>query len=103
MGRDATRLDGKSKETKQMAISDLDYNRARSILVDAGSATAAASHTKHTQGRGSPVGHGQQLLREARDEFRRSDRGYEDLRSSMTADHYAAVHSAARRMGITAW
>jgi hypothetical protein len=87
-----------------MAISDANYNRARGILVAAGSRTAAASHEKHTQGTGSPDGHGQQLLREARDEFRRVDANTApDLNSGMTLAHYNAVHSAAATMGISNW
>ena len=86
-----------------MSISDNDYNRARAILVQAGSASADKSHDKHTQGKGSPDSHGQDLLREARDEFRGTDAGQAGLQSGMTQGHYNAVHQAADKMGITQW
>lgn len=86
-----------------MAISDQKYNTARSILASAGSDTAAKSHQKHTGGSGSPDGHGQQLLREARDEFRDQDVGGKNLRGGMTEAHYDAIHKAATTMGITDW
>lgn len=86
-----------------MAISDRDYNQARAILINAGSNTANASHPKHTGGAGSPDNHGQSLLREARDEFRNSDRGQPALRSEMTQAHYDAIHAAAAEMGIQNW
>lgn len=85
-----------------MSISDDQYNRARAILIEAGSRTASSSHAKHTQGRGSPVGHGQQLLREARDEFREADR-QSGSHSGMTEAHYKAIHRAAQEMGISNW
>jgi hypothetical protein len=84
-------------------ISDTAYNRARAILIDAGSKTAEKSHPKHTQGKGSPLFHGQNLLQEARDEFRLSDAGGGNLRSGMTPVHYNAVHDAAREMRIINW
>ena len=86
-----------------MSISDNDYNRARAILAQAGSNTASKSHDKHTQGAGSPDSHGQDLLREARDEFRGTDAGQGGLQSGMTQGHYNAVHQAAQRMGIDQW
>jgi len=87
----------------QRQISDGDYNWARTTLVAAGSATAAASHVKHTGGAGSPDGHGLSLLRGARDEFRGNDVGLPGLVSRMTAAHHAAIHAAAARMGIGQW
>ena len=86
-----------------MAISDNNYNRARAILVAAGSNTAVTSHEKHTQGAGSPDGHGQALLREARDEFRGTDAKQPNLHSGMTQAHYTAIHSAAQQMNIQDW
>lgn len=86
-----------------MAISDHNYNAARTILVNAGSKSANASHPKHTGGAGSPDGHGKDLLREARDEFRVTDAGQANLQSGMTAVHYTAIHSAANQMGIINW
>lgn len=86
-----------------MAIADNDYNRARAILVQAGSNTAGKSHDKHTQGKGSPDSHGQDLLREARDEFRGTDAGQPGLQAGMAVAHYNAVHNAAQQMGITKW
>ena len=85
-----------------MAISDGKYDKARDILIGAGSNTARASHRKHTQG-GSPDDHGRQLLVEARDEFRRGDPGLDSLHSGMSQRHYAAIHSAADEMGIDRW
>ncbi len=84
-------------------ISDRQYNTARSILVQAGSHSADASHVKHTRGAGSPDGHGQELLREARDEFRQTDANLPGLRSRMTQAHYDAIHNAAETMGIEEW
>ncbi|MFH1374409.1 MAG: hypothetical protein ABII79_11495 [bacterium] len=88
-----------------MAISDADYNQARGILARAGSMTARNSHEKHTQGNGSPIGHGQALLREARDEFLRMDNGSANLRqgTGMTVAHYNAIHDAARVMAVQTW
>lgn len=86
-----------------MAISDRAYNQARAILINAGSHTANASHPKHTGGAGSPDSHGQDLLREARDEFRNNDQGQPNLRSGMTQAHYDAIHDAANEMGIQNW
>jgi len=79
-----------------MAISDDDYNKARDILVKAGSETAKKSHMKHTNGKGSPTDHGLSLLREARDEFNKVEQ------QKMTAGR-AAVVKAAAQMGITKW
>jgi hypothetical protein len=86
-----------------MAISDSNYNKARNILVQAGSASASTSHPKHTQGNDSPDSHGQDLLREARDEFRGTDARQQNLQSGMTAAHYTAIHSAAQQMDINDW
>jgi hypothetical protein len=86
-----------------MAISDYNYNTARTILINAGSQTANASHPKHTGGAGSPDGHGKSLLREARDEFRINDVGQANLQSEMTIAHYQAIHRAANQMGIINW
>ena len=85
------------------AISDNNYNKARTILVAAGSITAQKSHEKHTQGAGSPDGHGQTLLGEARDEFRETDAGQPNLHSGMTQAHYTAIHNAAQQMSIQDW
>lgn len=79
-----------------MQISDHNYNTARNILVQAGSATAAKAHVKHTQGKGSPEGHGVALLREARDEFN----GMPEPRRT---NGRQAVVQAAAQMGITSW
>jgi len=86
-----------------MPIKDDDYNRARRILAQAGSDSAAKSHVKHTGGKGSPDGHGQDLLAEARDEFRGRDSGQPNLQSGMTHVHYTAIHQAAGAMGISNW
>jgi hypothetical protein len=79
-----------------MAISDEAYKKARAILIKAGSQTAQKSHEKHTQGKGSPDGHGQALLREARDEFN----GMPDPQK--TAGR-AAVVKAAQEMNVKNW
>lgn len=79
-----------------------DYNQARSVLAQAGSNTAGKSHPKHNKD-SVPEGHGAQLLREARDEFRGSDAGGGTLQSGMTQAHYDAVHKAAGIMGISNW
>ena len=86
-----------------MAISDNNYNSARAILINAGSQTANASHPKHTQGAGSPEGHGQDLLREARDEFRGVDAQKPNLVSGMIQEHHTAIHNAAKKMSISNW
>lgn len=79
------------------------YNRARTLLVNAGSASASKSHVKHGKPDDCPAEHGVSLLREARDEFRGTDAGQENLRSEMTGAHYQAIHSAANEMGIKGW
>jgi hypothetical protein len=79
-----------------MAISDHNYNTARQLLMAAGSMTAAASHPKHTGGKGSPDGHGLSLLREARDEFN----GFAEPHRS---NGRRAVVAAAAQMNIAKW
>jgi hypothetical protein len=86
-----------------MAISDHNYNTARAMLARAGGLRAAQSHDRHTGGAGSPDAYGQQLLQEARDDFRGTDGGGAGLRSGMNAPHYAAVHRAANVMGLQVW
>ena len=86
-----------------MPISDNNYNQARDILINAGSDTASKSHPKHTGNRGSPEDHGKELLREARDEFRETDKGKQNLKSGMTQAHRDAVLAAAQKMGIANW
>lgn len=49
-------------------IKDDDYNKARALLVKAGSKSAEKSHMKHTGKKGSPDGHGKSLIDEAREE-----------------------------------
>jgi hypothetical protein len=51
-----------------MTIKDADYNKARALLVKAGSKSAAKSHDKHTNKKGSPDGHGKSLIAEAKAE-----------------------------------
>jgi hypothetical protein len=54
----------------------------------------------HTGNAGSPLGFGQALLREARDEFRAMDAGQPAPVSGMTQVHFDAIHKAAATMGI---
>jgi hypothetical protein len=86
-----------------MAISDDDYNWAKNTLAKAGSKSAEKSHVKHTGGKGSPESHGQDLLREARDEFRKLDANEDNLKAGMTEAHHKAITDAAKKMGITKW
>jgi len=86
-----------------MAISVHNYNSARQTLVSAGSKTAEKYHVKHTKGKGSPEGHGKDLLTEARDEFRGLDSGQGNLVSGMTQAHYNAIHKASDTMDISNW
>lgn len=79
-----------------------DYNKARAILVAVGSASAAKSHDQHGVDT-CPADYGVQLLRESRDEFRKTDAGQPNLVAGMTKAHYDAVHKAADQMGITNW
>ncbi|WP_175411559.1 hypothetical protein [Streptomyces sp. TRM64462] len=81
-----------------------DYNQARSILANAGSQSARKSHPVHDKP-DVPVAQGQDLLREARDEFREMDAGLPDKqkKSRMSQEHYKAVHDAADTMGISHW
>lgn len=81
-----------------------DYNEARKMLKDEGSKSAEKSHQKHGK-KSFPAAHGQQLLREARDEFRKlaKDEDPKKLRSGMLKKHYDVVHNAAKKMGITVW
>ncbi|QBC29453.1 hypothetical protein U737_22440 [Methylomonas sp. LW13] len=73
-----------------MMIKDRDYNLAKAKLVANGSVTAAKSHNKHTQGKGSPEGHGRSLLREAQGEWG----------ANITLAQTQALADAAEQMGI---
>lgn len=84
-------------------INDNNYNTARTTLINAGSNTANAGHPAHTHGAGSPDHYGQNMLSEARDEFRGLDIGSPNLISGMTQIHYNAIHIAANTMGIQDW
>lgn len=84
-------------------INDNDFNSARESLIKAGSDSARACHPAHTKGKGSPDHHGQSLLAEARDEFRKTDAGKNNLFSGVTLAHYDAIHAAARKMGVQNW
>jgi hypothetical protein len=84
----------------QRQISDADYNRARTTLVNAGSNSAAASHVKHTGGRGSPDGHGVALVNGAIAEFRATDAAAPARTRGMTMAHFVAVSNAAHEMGL---
>ena len=75
------------------------YNSAKAILTDAGSKTAEKSHNKHGE-KSSPIGHAQDLLAEARDEFRKQDVGETKVKSGMSEDHHKAILSAAEKMGL---
>ena len=81
-------------------ISDDQYNQARNTLVAVGSKSAKASHVKHTQGKGSPDGHGKALLMEAIQEFRASDAMGPALTRGMTIEHFVAVSNAATEVGM---
>lgn len=93
----------KKKEESKMPIKDEDFNKAKSILTQAGSSSAGKAHVKHTQGKDSPDGDGKQLLQEARDEFRETDVRQPNLKAGMTQAHYDAIVKAATEMGITEW
>jgi hypothetical protein len=86
-----------------MAISDYNYNTARTILINVGSQTANASRSKHTEDAGSPESYGMKLLHEARDEFKINDVRQANLQSEMTIAHFQAIHRAANQMGIINW
>ncbi len=81
-----------------------DYNDARKLLKDQGSKSADKSHQKHGK-KTFPAAHGQQLLREARDEFRKmaKDEDPKKLRAGMLKKHHDAIHTAAKKMGINVW
>lgn len=85
-----------------MPISEDGYNKARGVLVQAGSKTAEKSHPKHNVDK-VPDDHGKSLLQEARDEFRKMDQGQPGLTSEMLPAHNDAIHKAAGVMGITEW
>lgn len=85
-----------------MPINPAKYNKARDILATAGSESAKKSHPKHNTDN-VPEDHGKALLREARDEFRKKDKGKPALKSEMLPAHYDAVHKAAGEMGISSW
>ena len=78
------------------------YNTAKAALTKAGSKSAAKSHTQHGA-KECPDEYGKQMLREARDEFRKADKGQAELKSEMTQAHYDAIHTAAKTMGISNW
>ncbi|MBO1416273.1 hypothetical protein [Streptomyces sp. FH025] len=81
-----------------------DFNKARDILIQAGSKTAQKTHPAHGV-KDVPADHGTSLLAEARDEFRAADRNLpaKDKKSDMSIAHYNAVHKAANTMGIDRW
>jgi hypothetical protein len=79
----------------QVTISTHNYNTARNLLIAAGSLSAKKSHPKHG-GDAWPDGHGQSLLREARDEF---NIWPEPARSQGRA----VVVAAGAQMGIANW
>ncbi|QZT37169.1 hypothetical protein K5X82_18385 [Halosquirtibacter xylanolyticus] len=83
-----------------MALSDKKYNDARTILITAGSKSAANSHLKHTKGKGSPEGHGVQLIVEAIEEFRQTDAKSLMKTRGMSMEHFVAVSNAATEMGM---
>jgi hypothetical protein len=85
-----------------MPVNPAKYNKARDILGTAGSMSAKKSHKKHDTD-SVPDDHGKSLLREARDEFRKTDKGKPGLKSDMLPAHYDAIHKAATEMGITSW
>ncbi len=85
-----------------MPVNPAKYNKARDILATGGSDSAKKSHPKHNTDN-VPDDHGKALLREARDEFRKKDKGQPNLKSDMTQAHYDAVHKAATEMGISSW
>ena len=91
---------GRAESLATMSISDRRYNRAKAILSQAGSNTAAASHNKHTQGKGSPDGHGRNLIAEARAEFMAADVGQANLQNGMTAAHDRAISDAESELNI---
>jgi hypothetical protein len=76
-----------------MPIKDDDYNAARTILIQAGSLSAAKSHVKHTGKRGSPDGHGTSLLKEAKAEF-------DSMEEPHKAAGLVALGKAAKKMGL---
>jgi hypothetical protein len=78
------------------------YNKARAILVAVGSESAAKSRDQHGVAT-CPAEVGAQLLRDARDEFRKTDAGLAGLVAGMTRAHYDAMHKAADTMGIVHW
>ncbi|MFD7586607.1 hypothetical protein ACFV84_14455 [Kitasatospora sp. NPDC059811] len=81
-----------------------DFNKARDILIKAGSKTAEKTHPSHGV-KDVPVSYGTSLLAEARDEFRAADKNLpeKDKQSGMSHAHYKAVHDAAKKMGIDTW
>jgi hypothetical protein len=81
-------------------IKEADYNAAKGILTKAGSKTASKSHAKHNTDGTVEEDHGKELLREARDEFRKSNPG---TQSGMEQAQYDAIHKAAGKMGISSW
>ncbi len=83
-----------------MTINDKDYNEARKILKKAGSKTADKAHDKHTKGIGSKEKFGYALLDEAREEFRKMDKGQDKLVNGMTKAHDAAHKKAKKKMGL---
>lgn len=83
-----------------MTIKDRDYNKARSILAQAGSMRAQKSHIKHNTNGGSPDKHGRSLVEEAIADFQAMDAGQANLENGMTAEHAEAVRKAEAEMGI---
>ncbi|MGW7579482.1 hypothetical protein [Streptomyces sp. NPDC054765] len=88
--------------TNPNRISAGDYNRARSILIGAGSVIASKTHPAHGVS-DVPVRYGTAMLACSRDEFRYTDRNEHLQRSGMTPYHWVAIHDAALAMGINRW
>jgi hypothetical protein len=84
-----------------MPISDSDYNQATSDLDNSKEVILPELHiVKHTRGKGSPDGHGRQLIIEAIQEFRLLDAGAVALTGGMTIVHFVAVSNAATEMEL---
>ncbi|MFD9209091.1 hypothetical protein ACFVZM_22790 [Streptomyces sioyaensis] len=78
------------------------YNRARSILAQAGSYWAAKSHPIHGVS-SVAVHYGTDILAESRDEFRALDASAPNKRSGMAMWHWEVIRKAAKLMGIEHW
>ena len=77
-------------------IKNDDYNKARSILAQAGSQSASKAHPQHSKQGDCPESYGRSLLQEARAEFQ-TEAGQGN---GLNPLHEQALNKAGKAMGL---